>query len=224
MLDRLEILIGKECIEKLQNSKVLLIGVGGVGGYAAEALARSGVGNIVLIDPDTVEESNINRQLVALSSTIGKYKVEVMQSRIKDMGLNTSVITYKEFITKENLSSYLEGVNYVIDACDTLLTKLAIIKECKNREIPFISSMGTGNKMDPTQFSIMDLSKTSYDPIAKKLRKLVRDASVKGPIMVVSSKEEKKVDGEKQIPSNAFVPGVAGMICASYVINDIVSR
>lgn len=224
MLDRLEILIGKECIEKLQNSKVLLIGVGGVGGYAAEALARSGIGSIVLIDPDIVEESNINRQLVALSSTIGKYKVEVMKTRIEEMGLSTSVTVYKEFVTKENVSFYLTGVDYVIDACDTLLTKLAIIEACKKKNIPFISSMGTGNKMDPTQFSIMELSKTSYDPVAKKLRKLVRDASIKGPIIVVSSKEEKKVGGEKVIPSNAFVPGVAGMICASYVINNIVSR
>lgn len=224
MLDRLELLVGKENIEKLQNSCVLLIGVGGVGGYAAEALARSGIGNIILIDPDVVEKTNCNRQLVALSSTIGKYKVDVMKSRIEDMGFNSEVTVYKEFVTEENILSYLEHVDYVIDACDTLLTKFAIIKFCKNKHIPFISSMGTGNKMDPTQFSIMDLSKTSYDPLAKKLRKLVRDEKISGPIWVVSSKEEKNINGETVIPSNAFVPGVAGMICASYVINDIVSR
>lgn len=224
MLDRLELLIGKENIKKLQNSSVLLIGVGGVGGYAAETLARSGIGNIILIDPDVVEETNSNRQLVALSSTLGKYKVEVMKDRMEDIGLNSIVTTYKEFITEENIDNYLENVDYVIDACDTLLTKLAIIKHCKNRQIPFISCMGTGNKMDPTKFEIIDLYKTSYDPLAKKLRKLVRDASIDGPIWVVASKEEKKVDGNTSIPSNAFVPGVAGMICASYVVNDIVSR
>lgn len=221
MLDRLELLIGKENIEKLRNSTILVVGVGGVGGYAVETLARSGIGNLILIDPDVVEETNINRQLVALTSTIGKYKVEVLKSRIEDMGLDTFVMTYKEFVTKDNIDTYLENVDFVVDACDTLLTKLAIIESCK-KNIAFISSMGTGNKMDPTKFQIMDLSKTSYDPLAKKLRKLVRDANIVGPIMVVASTEEKKVDGKQVIPSNAFVPGVAGMICASYIINQIV--
>lgn len=224
MLDRLELLVGKEKISKLQKSKVLVIGVGGVGGYTVEALARSGVGHLVLIDPDVVEESNINRQLVALTSTIGKYKVEVLKDRIEDMGLHTSVTIYKDFVTKENIDSYLENIDYVVDACDTLLTKLAIISSCKKKGIPFISSMGTGNKMDPTKFCITELSKTSYDPLAKKLRKLVRDAHIKGPIMVVASTEGKQVNGSKTIPSNAFVPGVSGMICASYIINQIVSR
>ncbi len=222
MLDRLELLIGKENIEKLRNSTILVVGVGGVGGYAVETLARSGIGNLILIDPDVVEETNINRQLVALTSTIGKYKVEVLKSRIEDMGLDTFVMTYKEFVTKDNIDTYLENVDFVVDACDTLLTKLAIIESCKKKNIAFISSMGTGNKMDPTKFQIMDLSKTSYDPLAKKLRKLVRDANIVGPIMVVASTEEKKVDGKQVIPSNAFVPGVAGMICASYIINQIV--
>lgn len=222
MLDRLELLIGKENIEKLRNSTILVVGVGGVGGYAVETLARSGIGNLILIDPDVVEETNINRQLVALTSTIGKYKVEVLKSRIEDMGLNTFVMTYKEFVTKDNIDTYLKNVDFVVDACDTLLTKLAIIESCKKKNIAFISSMGTGNKMDPTKFQIMDLSKTSYDPLAKKLRKLVRDANIAGPIMVVASTEEKKVDGKQVIPSNAFVPGVAGMICASYIINQIV--
>ncbi len=222
MLDRLELLIGKENIGRLRNSTVLVVGVGGVGGYTVEALARSGIGNLILVDPDVVEETNMNRQLVALTSTIGKYKVEVLKARIEDMGLDTSVTIYKDFITKDNIELYLEKVDFVIDACDTLLTKLAIIESCKKRNIPFISSMGTGNKMDPTKFQIMDLSKTSYDPLAKKLRKLVRDAHITGPIMVVSSTEAKNVQDNPIIPSNAFVPGVSGMICASYIINQIV--
>ncbi len=224
MLERLELLVGKENVFKLKNSKVLVIGVGGVGGYAVEALARSGIGNLTLVDPDIVDISNINRQLVALSSTIGQYKVDVLKSRIEDMGLETSVRIFKDFVTKDNIDRYTENIDFVIDACDTVLTKLAIIENCKKRNIPFISSMGTGNKMDPTKFSIMDLSKTSYDPLAKKLRKLVKDANIKGSILVVASTEEKKVEGEKTIPSNAFVPGTAGMICASYVVNQIVSR
>ncbi len=223
MLERLELLIGTENIDKLKNSKVLVIGVGGVGGYAVEILARSGVGNLVLIDPDVVEETNINRQLVALTSTIGKYKVDVLKNRIEDMGLGTSVSVFKEFIMDSNIEKYLD-VDYVIDACDTIFTKLSIIQNCKKRNIPFISSMGTGNKMDPSKLEIIDLHQTSYDPVAKRLRKLVKDANITGEIPVVSSKEEKKVDGERVIPSNAFVPASAGILCASYILNQIISR
>lgn len=222
-LERLELLIGNENINILKNKTVLVIGVGGVGGYAVEVLARSGIGHIVLVDPDVVEESNINRQLVALTSTIGKYKVEVLKSRIEDMGLGTTISIFKDFVTEENIDSYLE-VDYVIDACDTLLTKFSIIEKCLEKNIPFISSMGTGNKMDPSKLEIMDLKKTSYDPLAKRLRKLVSTAGLKGNIPVVASKEEKKVCGEHVIPSNAFVPASAGILCASYVINQIVNR
>lgn len=224
MLNRLELLVGKENIEKLRNSIVLVVGVGGVGGYAVEALARSGIGKLILIDPDVVEESNINRQLVALSSTIGEYKVDVLKERIRSMGLETEVTVYRDFVKEENISTYIQNVDYIVDACDTLLTKLALIVHSDKMGIPLISSMGTGNKMDPTKLSIMELSKTSYDPLAKKLRKLVRDAHIKEPIMVVASTEEKKVMGEKLIPSNVFVPATAGMICASYIVNKIISR
>ncbi len=223
MLERLELLIGNENIDKLRNRKVLVIGVGGVGGYAVEILARSGVGSLVLVDPDIVEETNINRQLVALTSTIGQYKVDVLKNRIEDMGLGTSVTVIKEFMTASNIEKYLE-VDFVIDACDTLPTKLSIIENCIKKKIPFISSMGTGNKMDPSKLEIVDLDKTSYDPVAKRLRKLVREANIHGKIPVVSSKEEKRVDGEKVIPSNAFVPASAGILCASYIINQMISR
>lgn len=222
MLERLALLVGEENLEKLKNSTVLIVGVGGVGGYAVEALARTGIGNLILIDPDKVDITNINRQLVALKSTIGLYKVDVLKKRIEDMGLNTRTTTHKVFLTMDNLDLYLDGVDYVIDACDTLLTKFAIIKKCKERGISFVSSMGTGNKLDPTRLSILKLSNTSYDPLAKRLRKMVKENHIKGDIMVVASTEEKHTSAAGVIPSNAFVPATSGMICASYVVNQII--
>ncbi len=224
MLERLELLVGKENIEKLKEARVLVIGIGGVGGYAVEALARSGIGNLFLIDHDVVEESNINRQLIALQSTIGQKKVNVMRDRIQDMGLNTNVQVADTFVDSKNLESFLSSVDYVIDACDTLSTKFTIIEQCLAKGIPFISSMGTGNKLDPSLFKIMRLEDTSYDPLAKRLRKMVKDSHVKGKIMVVSSSEPKQQEGKKVIPSNAFVPGTAGLLCASYIIRQIISR
>ncbi len=224
MLERLNLLIGKENVEKLKRSKVLVIGVGGVGGYAVESLARSGIGTLILVDHDVVEPSNINRQLVALQSTIGRYKVDVLKERIEDMGLGTEVIVSYEFVTKENLEAYVNQVDYVLDACDTLKTKFALIESCLASNISFISCMGTGNKLDPAKLEIIELSKTSYDPLAKKLRKMVQDAKLKGKIMVVSSKEEKKVYGESVIPSNSFVPATAGMLAASYIIRKIIEK
>ncbi len=224
MLERLELLIGKENLVKLRNVRVLVIGVGGVGGYAVEALARSGIGSLVLVDPDVVEESNVNRQLVALSSTIGQKKVDVLKSRVQDIGLDTNVDVFYDYVTEENIDFYLNDVDFIVDACDSAMTKLAIMKKSLEGSIPLISCMGTGNKMDPSRLTITELSKTNYDPLAKKLRKLVRDFHLKGKIMVVSSKEEKRKKGERIIPSNAFVPGSAGLLCASYVINQIISR
>ncbi len=218
MLERLSLLVGEDKIEKLHGTRVLVVGVGGVGGYAVEALARSGIGYLYLIDHDTVEESNINRQIVALKSTLGKYKVDVLKERIEDMGLGTRVDVSYEFLTQNNLDNYLENIDYVVDACDTLKTKFSLIESCLARNIPFISCMGTGNKLDPSQLEITELEKTSYDPLAKKLRKMVKDAKLKGKIMVVSSKEAKQVQNEKVIPSNSFVPATAGMLCASYIV------
>ncbi len=224
MLERLELLLGKENLEKLHHSTVLVIGVGGVGGYAVEALARSGIGKLLLVDPDKVEESNMNRQIVALTTTLGRYKVEVLKERIEAMGLSTVVQVSLEFVTATTLPEYLENVDFVVDACDTLPTKFAIIKECLERKIPFISSMGMGNKLDPSKLSIMELKNTSYDPLARRLRKLVKDSRLSGKVMVVASTEEKKISEEKTIPSNVFVPGSAGFLCASYVVNQIISR
>lgn len=221
-LSRLENLVGTDSLNNIKSKAVLIIGIGGVGGYVAEVIARSGIGNIILIDPDKVDESNLNRQLVSLYSTIGKYKVDIMFDRIKDINPNINVIVYKEFITEDNFNKYINNVDYVIDACDTVLTKICIIEICNKLNIKFISCMGTGNKIDPTRLKIIDIRKTEYDPLAKKIRKFVNDKKLKGKIMVVCSDEEKYSNNHNPIPSNAYVPATAGILLASYVINDIV--
>ena len=221
-LYRLEQLIGSDKISKLSNSSVLVIGVGGVGGYAVEVLARSGVGHIIVADHDVVDITNINRQIIALNSTIGKYKVDLIKERINDINPDIKVTAHKLFVDENNLSTVISNVDYVIDACDALPTKLALIKYCTSNDISFISSMGAGNKMDPTKFKIMDIRKTSYDPLAKKIRKYVVGEKIKGSVPVVCSTEEKYSENIKPIPSNAFVPATVGILCGSYLINKII--
>ena len=221
-LYRLEQLIGNDKLSKLSNTSVLVIGVGGVGGYAVEVLARSGVGHIVVADHDIVDITNLNRQIIALNSTIGRNKVEVIEERINDINPDIKVTAHKLFVDENNLGELMDNVDYVIDACDALPTKLALIKYCTENNIPFIASMGAGNKMDPTAFKILDIRKTSYDPLAKKIRKYVLDEKIKGSIPVVCSTEEKYSENVKPIPSNAFVPATAGILCGSYIVNKII--
>lgn len=219
---RFESLIGTDRLNDIKSKRVLVIGIGGVGGYAVEALARSNIGTLIIADPDIVDESNLNRQIISLYSTIGKYKVDVMYNRLKDINPDINIIKYKLFVDEHNICKLLENVDYVIDACDTVSTKMSIIKKCKELNINFISCMGTGNKMDPTRLKIVDIRKTEYDPLAKKIRKYVKENNINGKIMVVSSNEEKYTNITNPIPSNTFVPAVAGMLCASYIINEIV--
>lgn len=221
-LERFESLIGQEKIDKLLKSKVLVIGIGGVGGYVAESLARSGVGEIHIVDHDIVDETNINRQIIALYSTIGKNKVDVMSERIKDINPNINVISYKMFVDENNIDDLIKNVDFVVDACDTVNTKLNIILTCKKYSVPFIACMGTGNKMDPSKLKIIDIKNTSYDPLAKKMRKFVKDNKVKGKVMVVCSDEIKYCTTTNPIPSNSFVPSTAGLLASSYVINEII--
>lgn len=221
-LKRLESLIGYANLEKIINSKVLVVGVGGVGGYAVESLARSGIGHIHIIDYDMVDETNINRQVIALYSTVGKYKVDVMRERIKDINPDIEVTATKSFVDENNVEEYIKDVDFVVDACDTVATKLSIILVCKKYNIPFISCMGTGNKMDPTRLKIMDIKKTSYDPLAKKMRKFVKDNHIKGKVMVICSDETKYSTKTTPIPSNSFVPAAAGLLASSYVIREII--
>ncbi len=237
---RNELAIGKEGVNLLKNTTVAILGVGGVGSFAAEACARSGVGRIILVDKDNVDITNINRQLVAYMSTIGRSKSEVMKERIADINPECEVIDMHMFYTEETYEQFFAmNIDYVIDASDTIVYKIHLMKECLKRGIKIISSMGAANKTDPTRFKIVDISKTHTDPIAKVIRTKLRkeDRITKGipvvfsdesPIVVredvveTVGKPDAAIRKAKMPPSsNAFVPSVVGLICASWVINDI---
>lgn len=219
MLDRLELLIGKENIQKLNNTTVLIIGLGGVGGYALESIVRSGVGKVIIVDNDKIDITNLNRQIISNKNNIGLNKVDVAYERIKLIS-NTEIIKINEFITKDNIDILFDNkIDYIIDACDTIETKVELIKESLKRNIKLISCMGTAKKMDPNKLKIMDIRNTNYDPLAKIIRKKLRENNINEKIMVVCSDE---VNNIKELGSNCLVPSVAGILCASYVINDIV--
>lgn len=236
---RNELAIGKEGIDILKNATVAVLGVGGVGSFSAEALARSGVGRIILVDKDDVDITNVNRQIHALLSTVGQPKAELMKNRIQDINPDCEVIALKMFYTEETFEEFFSyGLDYVIDASDTVIYKIHVMKECLKRNIKVISSMGAANKMDPTRFQIADISKTHTDPLAKVIRTRLRKEGITKGIPVVFSDESpiviredvrKEVGNDEakirkaQMPpsSNAFVPSVAGLIAASWVINDI---
>lgn len=233
---RLESLIGAEALTKLKNSCVLVVGVGGVGSFAAEALARSFIGKIILLDMDTVAESNLNRQLLATLDTIGMPKVEVMKQRIAKINPECEVVALQEFYRKDNETCFEGQVDFVVDAIDTLTSKMDLIESCAERGIPFISSLGMGNRLDPTKITITTLDKTSYDPLAKALRTLVKKRGFKKKIPVLFSSEQpirKTViineNGEtrkEKLPpsSSAFVPSAAGLAAASYVVRKLIEE
>lgn len=231
---RLEMLLGEQAIEKLANSRVAVFGVGGVGGYTVEALARSGVGELDLIDNDVVSLTNINRQIVALHSTIGKYKVDVAKDRVLDINPKCKVNVFKTFYSKDDPKAFdFSKYDYVVDAIDTVTAKLALIEETKAVNVPIICSMGAGNKLNPTLFEVEDISKTSVCPLAKVIRQELRKRKIKD-VKVVYSKEVpvvpiqteasqiEKVSGKNRVPSSsAFVPSVVGLIIASEVVKDL---
>ncbi|MBQ6281913.1 MAG: ThiF family adenylyltransferase [Bacilli bacterium] len=219
-LSRLNKILSNDEINEIRNKTVLIIGIGGVGGYSLESLVRMGINNLIIVDNDVVDIANLNRQIISLNSNIGEKKVEVAKKRILDINKDCNVITIDKFITKENiLDLFKYHIDYVIDACDTVSTKIEIIRECLNRNIKIISSMGTGNKFHPEMLKITELKKTSYDPLAKVIRNKFKEEKRK--IMVVSS-TEKGIDINDRTPgSTSLVPSVAGILCASYVINDI---
>lgn len=222
MFDRFEILIGEK-INLLKTKTVMVIGLGGVGGHAFEALVRSGIGNIIVIDNDTVDITNLNRQALAYQSTIGKSKVDVAFAISQNINPDCKVTKYQMFLNKDNIDSVFNGkIDFVIDAIDTIESKKLIIKKCLNENIPFISVMGTGNKMHPELLKISDIRKTEYDPIAKIIRKMVKDEKIKGKIPVVFSKEEPLIKGK--VGSNAFVPASAGLLATSYVIDKMLEE
>lgn len=220
-------LIGDAAMEKLANSRVAVFGIGGVGGHVVEALARSGVGALDLIDKDTVSVSNINRQIIALHSTVGKYKVEAMKERIADINPDCRVETYNCFYLPETKDQFdFSKYDYIVDAVDTVTAKLTLVCEANEKNVPIISSMGAGNKLNPAMFEVADIYKTSVCPLAKVMRRELKKRGIKN-LKVVYSKEEaitpSNVEGEERVPgSTAFVPSVAGLIIASEVIKDLI--
>lgn len=220
---RLEKIIGTDNLNNIQNKSVLVLGVGGVGGYVVESLARSNIGTLILVDYDKVDVTNINRQIVALDSTIGKSKVDVLEERIKDINSGCKVIKIDKFIDENNyLELFDNSIDYFVDACDTVLVKKLVIKECLKRNIPFISSMGTGNKLDPSKLVITDIRKTVNDPLARILRKFVRDEKINKKIMVLTSSELPIKTKDRTPGSTAFVPSSAGLLIASYIVKSFV--
>lgn len=226
---RTEMLIGNDALVKLRSSRVAVFGIGGVGGYIAEALVRAGVGALDLIDNDTVSESNINRQIIALTSTVGMLKTEVMEKRLLDINPEAEIRCINRFVLPENIDEFnFSAYSYVADAIDTVSGKLAIIEKAYSEGIPVISSMGTGNKLDPTKFEITDIYKTSVCPLARVMRYELKKRGVK-KLKVLYSKEEpvkpsvaEKNEKGKAIPGSiSFVPPAAGLIVASEIIKDL---
>lgn len=223
--ERLTKIIGEDKFLELNKKCVLILGVGGVGGYVAEALARSGIGKLILVDFDTVDETNINRQIIALESTVGLKKVDVLEKRIKEINSGCEVIKIDEFINMDNyLDLFNYDIDYFIDACDTMTVKRVVLKECVKRKIKFISSMGTGNKLDPSKLEIVDIRKTVNDPLAKVMRKFVKDEKINGKVMVLSSSELPVKTGDRTPGSTAFVPASAGLLIASYVVRQFIEK
>ncbi len=223
MYDRFIKLIGIDKFNILKNKKVLLVGLGGVGGYAFEALVRSGIGTIVIVDYDIIDITNLNRQIITNKNNIGLLKVDEAYNRAKIINEDINIIKYNCFLNKDNIDNIITSdIDYVIDACDSVNTKETIILKCLKENIKFISSMGTANKFRPELLTITDIRKTSYDKLAKKIRNFVNKNHIKGKITVVSSSEDiKHLDG---LGSTSYVPAVAGLMCASYVINDILDN
>ncbi|MCI9617090.1 MAG: tRNA threonylcarbamoyladenosine dehydratase [Eubacterium sp.] len=232
---RTEILIGKEKMEKLKNARVAVFGVGGVGGYVVEALARSGVGTLDLIDDDKVSLTNINRQIIATTGTVGKYKVDVAKDRVLDINPEATVNIYKTFYLPETAEQFdFSQYDYVVDAIDTVTGKLQLVEQAEKSGTAIISSMGAGNKMNPAAFEVEDIFKTSVCPLAKVMRRELKKRGIQ-KLKVVYSKEkalipqeiaeENEKHGKRQTPgSNAFVPSVAGLIIAGEVIKDIIEK
>lgn len=219
--ERTELLIGKEDLEILKQKSIIIFGVGGVGSYAAESAARCGIGKITLVDNDVVSISNINRQIIALTSTLGKPKVSVMAERIRDINPECDVTEYQCFYTK-NKEIDVSGYDYIIDAIDTVTSKLVLIEEANRLDIPVISCMGTGNKLCPEKFEISDIYKTSVCPLAKVMRRELRTRGIK-KLKVLYSKEEPRRRAENgRIPASiAFVPSVAGLMITGEMVKDI---
>lgn len=223
---RTELLLGQEALKKLNESHVAVFGVGGVGGYVCEALARSGVGSFDLIDNDTVSITNINRQIIATHSTIGKFKTEVMKDRILDINPNARVNIHNCFFLPETSDIFnFQEYDYVIDAVDTVSAKIELVLKAQENNVPIMCSMGAGNKLDPTKFQVADIYKTTVDPLARVMRRELKKRGVKKLKVVFSTEEPMKPLEEVDYPaSTAFTPSVAGLIIAKEVVMDLIKK
>lgn len=222
---RTELLIGEEGIEKLQNAKVAIFGIGGVGSFVVEALARAGIGNFILVDKDTVDITNLNRQIIATTKTIGRAKVEVAKERILAINPNAKVEVHQVFFMPDSQGILDDTVDYIVDAVDTVTAKIELVIRANQRNIPIISCMGTGNKLDATKFEVADLFQTSVCPLAKVMRKQLRTRGIK-QLKVVYSKEKpiQLVETREHVPGSiSFVPSVSGLIIAGEVIKDVIN-
>ena len=223
---RTELMIGKENIEKINNSKVVVFGLGGVGSYVVEALARAGIGNFILVDNDIISNSNINRQLIALHSNIGMSKVQVCKNRILDINPNAKVEVLEEFFDRNSENFLDSSITYIADCIDTISSKIELVLRANNLNIPIISCMGTGNKLNPEMLEVSDIYKTSVCPLAKVMRKELKARNIKKLKVVYSKEEPIKTDYEeegKRIPGSiSFVPSVAGLIMAGEIVKDII--
>ena len=235
-LSRTELLLGKEAIEKLKSSHVAVFGIGGVGSFTVEALVRTGIGAIDIIDDDKVSITNINRQLYALNSTIGKYKVDVAEERTLDINPDVKIVKHKKFFTKDNANEFdFSNFDYIVDAIDTVTGKLELVMKANEYSVPIISSMGAGNKLDPTKFEVSDIYKTSVCPLAKVMRTELKKRGINKLKVVYSKEEPIEIKGveevlkeeniaKRQVPGSiAFVPSVVGLIIAGEVIKDLIS-
>lgn len=229
---RIQMIYGEKGMEKLHGAKVAVFGIGGVGGYVAEALARSGIGHLMLVDKDVVSVTNINRQIVALHSTVGKSKVKVMKDRCLDINPNIIIEEKECFFLPENSDTFdFNGYSYIVDAVDTVTAKIEIINKAKKAGIPVISCMGAGNKIDPTKFMVADIEKTTVCPLARVMRRELRARGIRDvkvlfstekPVEIVTDKDTERKGMGTAPGSTAFAPSVAGLIIAGTVINDII--
>lgn len=222
MFERLITLIGEDDVNKLKKANVLIVGLGGVGGYALETLVRSGIYNLTIVDGDIIELSNLNRQIISKRDVIGRPKALVAQARTLEINPDVNLKVINQFISDDNFSLLnIDSFDYVIDACDDLNLKMLLIKNADKYKL--ISSMGTANKMDMTRFKITTIDKTSYDPLAKIIRKKIKEEKIRTKFKVVSSDEKVMKNGTK-LGTIAYMPAVSGLLCASYVINDIINK
>lgn len=224
--ERSALLLGNEALEILKNKTVLVIGIGGVGSFCVEALARTGIGHLILVDKDKVESSNINRQLLATTETIDQVKVIVMKKRIQTLNPECKVDTYDCFYEcSMDEKIFSQKIDFVIDCIDSIKSKQDLAMACIQRDIPFLSSMGTARRLDPSKLEIMELEKTSYDPIAKRMRNWKRKNKIRNKIWVVCSTEPPRpVEAGKPLPSMIFVPASAGLLLASECVKKLINK